>query len=254
MSLKLESRLLPRASAAVLLTLLVACAATPPHEGTPSIQADTTAVPALIATPVSESGPASIEARLAPKQDTKMTLRFTVKADGSVQDASVASSELPPDTSAAVLAAFSALRFLPYLKGGDPASHEFSYPLFFGPDAVPDRTRFFCQQAARVYRARDRCDIVTQGAWRVYRITPAYPDSMRATPVPGAVTMSFDLDQSGVPSNVKVLKSDPPGAFDTTAMVALQQWYFEPMDGSAPPPGLQHASVTLNFKPPAGGY
>ncbi len=254
MSLKLESRLLPRLSAAVLLTLLVACASTPPHEGTSSTQAGATAVPTLIATPVSESGPASIEARLAPKQDIKMTLRFTVEPDGSVRGASVVSSELPPDTSAAVLSAFSALRFLPYLKGGDPANHEFSYPLFFGPDAVSDRTRFFCQHASDVYRAQQRCDIVSQGPWRVYRITPAYPDSMRATPVAGAVTMSFDLDQSGVPSNVKVLKSIPPGSFDTAAMVALQQWYFEPVDGSAPAPGLQHASVTLNFKPPSGGY
>ena len=76
---------------------------------------------------------------------------------------------------------------------------------------------------------------------------------MLSTPVEGQVTLGFDLDQSGVPSNVKVLRATPAGSFDTAAVVALQQWYFEPLDG-APPAGVQHASVTVNFKPPSGGY
>lgn len=247
--LRLKSRLLPL----LLSVLLAACSGAAPKAGSGAAKAGAE-VPTLIATPVSESGPASIEARLAPKQDSEVLLRFTVTADGKVQGAKFVLSELPEDTGGAVLAAFSALRFLPYQKKGGPEAHDFIYPLFFGPDAVRDRTQYFCKHADAVYRPRDRCEILTQGAWRVYRVTPAYPDSMRATPVPGAVTLGFDLDQSGVPSNVKVLKSNPPGSFDTAAMVALQQWYFEPLDGSAPPPGLQHASVTINFKPPSGGY
>jgi TonB family protein len=234
--------------------LLAACAGAPPSPGTPPAGKAVAAVPTLVATPLSESGPASIEARLAPKQDSEVLLRFTVKADGKVQGAKFVLSELPEETGSAVLAAFSALHFLPYQKGGEAAEHDFIYPLFFGPDAVRDRTRYFCQHADAVYRPHDRCEIITQGKWRVYRVTPDYPDSMRATPVAGAVFLSFDLDASGIPSNVKVVKSTPPGSFDTAAMVALQQWYFEPLDGSAPPPGLQHASVTINFKPPSGGY
>lgn len=183
-----------------------------------------------------------------------MQLRFTVQPDGHVQSAEILSSELPEDTSNAVLGAFAAVKFRPYAEGsGKAVSHLFTYPLFFGPDAVPDRTRYFCEHMAQVYKPRDRCDMVTEGAWRVYRITPAYPDAMLSTPVPGQVTLSFDLEPGGVPSNVKVLHSDPPGVFDTAAVVALQQWYFEPLDGP-PPTGVQHASVTVNFKPPTGGY
>jgi hypothetical protein len=36
-------------------------------------------------------------------------------------------------------------------------------------------------------------------------------------------------------------------------VVALQQWYFETLDGSAMT-ATRHASVTINFTPPSGGY
>lgn len=230
--------------AAVLL--LAACASSPPA---PIPKPAAPHVPLLIATAVDDSAPASIEARLNSKDDSQMLLRFTVTAEGKVQDASVLMSKLPQDTDAAVLAAFSALRFRPYLELGKPVVREFIYPLFFGPNAVSDRTRFLCRHEDERYQPQSRCDIVTSGAWRVYRITPPYPSGL-AEPVSGAVTLSFDLDAGGVPSNVKVVKSVPPGVFDTAAVVALQQWYFETVDGS-PPTGVQHATVTVNFTPPA---
>jgi TonB family protein len=245
---KLKSPLMP-----FLCGLLAACASAPKAPMAASTPPAQPSVPALIATPVNDSAPASIEARVPVQQDAFMLLRFTLQPDGRVQGAEILSSELPEDTSNAVLGAFGALHFRAYEDKGKTAAHLFTYPLFFGPDAVPDRTRYFCEHMAEVYKPRDRCDMVTEGSWRVYRITPAYPDSMLSTPVPGQVTLSFDLESSGVPSNVKVLHSDPPGVFDTAAVVALQQWYFEPLDGP-PPTGVQHASVTVNFKPPAGGY
>ncbi|HEY3859422.1 MAG TPA: TonB family protein [Gammaproteobacteria bacterium] len=245
---KLKSSLIP-----LLCGLLAACATGPKAPVLAAAPAAQPSVPALIATPVIDSAPASIEARVPVQQDAFMLLSFMVQPDGSVRGAQIMSSELPEDTSSAVLGAFGALKFQAFVDGGKPVSHPFTYPLFFGPDAVPDRTRYLCEHAAEVYKPRDRCDMVTQGTWRVYRITPPYPDSMLSTPVAGQVTLSFDLDQSGVPSNVKVLRADPPGVFDTAAVVALQQWYFEPLDGP-PPAALQHASVTLNFKPPSGGY
>jgi len=245
---KLKSPLMP-----FLCGLLAACASAPKNPTTASAPAAQPAVPALIATPLNDSAAASIEARVPVQQDAFMLLRFMLQPDGRVQGAEILSSELPEDTSNAVLGAFGTMRFRAYEESGKAVSHLFTYPLFFGPDAVPDRTRYFCEHMAEVYKPRDRCDMVTQGSWRVYRITPAYPDAMLSTPVPGQVTLSFDLEPSGVPSNVKVLHSDPPGVFDTAAVVALQQWYFEPLDGP-PPAGVQHASVTVNFKPPAGGY
>lgn len=231
----------------ILSGLLLAACATPPPAAPPKLA--TRDRPLLIATPEDDSAPASLEARLNPKDDSQMLLRFTVAADGKVQDAVVLMSRLPQDTDAAVLAAFRGLRFRPYQDHGSPQAHEFIYPLFFGPNAVSERTRFFCRHEDIRYRPASRCDIVTSGAWRVYRVTPAYPSGLTA-PVSGAVTLAFDLDAGGVPSNVKVVKSAPPGVFDTAAIVALQQWYFETLDGSAPT-GTQHASVTVNFTSPA---
>jgi len=206
-------------------------------------------VPLLIATPDNDSAPASLETRLNPKDDSQVLLRFRVSTDGKVEEPAVLMSKLPADTTAAVVSAFSALRFRPYLDHGQPVAHEFIYPLFFGPDAVSERTRFLCRHEDERYRPQSRCDIVSSGNWRVYRVTPPYPDGL-AAPVSGSVTLAFDLDAGGVPSNVKVVKAVPPGVFDTAAVVALQQWYFEAQDSSAPTQ-TQHATVTVNFTPPA---
>jgi len=232
----------------VLCGLLMACGSAPPPATAPK-----PAVPLMIASPENESAPASLEARVTQAANSQVLLRFSVETDGQVKDVRATLDMLPPDTSAAVLAAFASLRFRPFLQDGKPRSHEFIYPLFFGPDAVSERTRFFCRHQKDLYRPRSRCEIVTLDGLRLYRVTPPYPESMLSAPVPGAVTLGFDLDPSGVPSNVKVLKSTPPGVFDTAAVVALQQWYFETLDGSAMT-ATRHASATINFTPPSGGY
>ena len=247
---KSRNRFLP-----LLCGLLTACASAPPPAPTPAASPTQPAASLLIGTPVKESGPSSIEARVMVKQDSRLVLRFTVQPDGSVQGVDIVYGAPPDGTGDAVLKAFSALHFKAYLDAdGQAVSHTFIYPLFFGPDAVPTRTRYFCHHAGQVYKPTDRCEIVPQGAWRLYRITPGYPESLLSTPVGGSVTLAFDLDASGVPSNVKVLHSTPPGLFDSTAVLALQQWFFEPVEGQTPPAGLQHATATLHFRPPSGGY
>lgn len=242
-------RLPHRTLLACLTALLAACAGAPPPKPAPT---PTPAVPLLIATPMDESAPAALEARLTPKDDSQVLLRFTVEPDGRVQGTQVQMSKLPDDTTAAVVGAFGALRFRPYQQDGKPVARDFLFPLFFGPNAVSERTRFLCLHEQERYQPQSRCEIVTTGGWRVYRVTPAYPVTEYAQHVSGAVTLGFDLDASGVPSNVKVLKSTPPGVFDTAAEVALQQWFFETQDGS-PAPGTQHMNATVNFTPPAGG-
>lgn len=225
--------------------LLAACASAPKPVPPP-----VPTVPLLIASPVTESAPSALEARLAVTEDSQMLVRFEVEPDGSVQKTTVLMSKLSPENTAAVTAAFSGLRFRPYLDSGKRVVRAFIYPLFFGPDAVSDRTRFFCRHQQEMYLPASRCDIVPRDGWQVYRVTPPYPESLLSAPVAGAVTLSFDVDAGGSPSNVKVVKSVPPGVFDTAAVVALQQWYFEAPPGvSAVPP--QHASVTLHFTPPA---
>lgn len=236
-------------AAAAACILLAACAGAPK----PAAQAPVKpTVPLMIASPADESATASLEARLTETENSQMLLRFEVEPNGRVQSATVLMSKLPDETDKAVLAAFSGLRFHPYLEDGKPVAHAFIYPLFFGPDAVSEHTRFFCHHEQDLYQPASRYDIVQAGAWQVYRVTPPYPEQLLGTRVQGAVTLSFDVGASGSPSNVKVVKSTPAGVFDTAAVIALQQWYFEPADGgTAGAP--QHASVTLNFAPPATG-
>lgn len=230
--------------------LLAACAAPPPK---PPAAPPAPPEHLYIASPVDESAPASLEARLTVPEDSQVLLRFELEPDGSVRSPTVLMSKLPPEDGDAVLAAFSGLHFRPYVQDGKPVAHAFIYPLFFGPDAMSDHTRFFCRNQQELYHPVSRCDVVQSGAWNVYRVTPPYPQELLATPLTGAVTLSFDVGASGTPSNVKVEKSTPPGVFDTAAVVALQQWYFEPLNAdTAIKP--QHASVTLNFTPPAAAH
>lgn len=209
-------------------------------------------MPLLIASPKSDSAPVALEARVTAAEDSQMLLRFEVQADGSVHGVTATMSRLPDATAAAVVAAFADLHFKPYMQAGKPVARAFIYPLFFGPDAASERTRFVCRHQQEFYQPASRCDIVQSGAWRVYRVTPPYPETLLAAPVTGAVTLSFDLGASGSPSNVKVVKSVPPGVFDTAALLALQQWYFERPEGATPLP-MQHATVTLSFTPPTPG-
>lgn len=224
--------------------LLVACASAPPPK-----PAAPKPLPVRVASPVDASAPVGLAARLPTGDGGQMLLRFTVDSVGAVRDASVVMSQLPGDDTAAVLAAFSGLHFKPWREGGKPVAQEFIYPLFFGTEAVAQRTQFFCRHQQDLYLPASRCDILPQGGWRLYRITPPYPASAPAG-TSGSVTLGFDVDASGVPSDVKVLKSTPPGVFDSAAVLAVEQWYLEPLDGT-PVTGTQHATITVNFVPPA---
>ena len=223
--------------------VLSACGSPPPPK-----PAGPKPLPISIASPLDASAPEGLAARLPTGDSGQMLLRFTVDAEGAVRDAGVAMSQLPADDSAAVLAAFSGLRFKPWREGGKPVAHDFIYPLFFGNEAVAQRTQFFCRHQQDLYLPASRCEIIPQGGFRLYRITPPYPAS--APPgTSGSVTLGFDVDSSGVPSDVKVLKSNPPGVFDSAAVLAVEQWYLEPLDGK-PVTGVQHATVTVSFTPP----
>ena len=228
---------------AVLCGLIAACAAAPRSAPPP-------APPLLIATPVSEQAPLDLAARLTTAPESQMLLRFSVNAEGFPGDPVVVLSPLKPEDQQAVLAAFSGLRFKPWLEQGQPKAREFLFPLFFGPRALNDRTLFYCRHRAELYEPASRCEVVVSGPWRLYRFVTAYPPELRANPVAGAVTLSFDISAEGVPEKIKVLKSAPAGIFDAAATSAVQQWYFEPVDGPPVAPTNQHVTVTVNFTPP----
>ena len=204
----------------------------------------------MIASPGNDAAVATLEGRLPEASDSQALLRFSLSPEGTVADASVVMSQLNADTQAALLTAFSGLHFKPYLERGKPVTREFIYPLFFGPHAGAEATRFFCLHQQERYAPVDRCDIVNSGAWRVYRITLPYPQDLLGSGVSGTVTLSFDIGADGVPHNAKVLKSAPAGVFDSLALASLQRWYFEPQSDATNTTVSLHGTVTVNFSPP----
>jgi TonB family protein len=196
---------------------------------------------------------ANLEARLPENVDSQALLRFTVGADGTVADASIVMSQLSTDTQGALLTAFAGLRFKPYADLGKTMPRDFIYPLFFGPHAGAEATRFFCLHQEERYAPPDRCDIVNSGAWRVYRVTLPYPPELLGSGMSGEVSLGFDIGADGIPRNAKVLKSAPPGVFDQLALASLQRWYFEPLGDATNTTTSLHGTVTVNFSPPAAG-
>jgi len=236
-------RLSIRLATALLCGLLAACAAAPKSAPPP-------APPLMIAAPVNEQAPLDLAARLTMAPESQMLLRFRVNPEGFPENPVVVLSPLKPEDQQAVLAAFSGLRFKPWLEKGQPKAREFLFPLFFGPRALNDRTLFYCRHRNELYEPADRCEILVSGPWRLYRFVSSYPTELRANPVAGSVTLSFDISEEGVPEKIRLLKSVPAGVFDAVAIAAVQQWYFEPLDGPPVAPTNQHVTVTVSFTPP----
>ncbi|MGA9853649.1 MAG: energy transducer TonB [Gammaproteobacteria bacterium] len=183
--------------------------------------------------------------------DQQMLLRFTVKADGSVQNPKAVFSNLSPADTADVVTAFQDWRFKPALDGSQPVDRDFIYPLFFGPNANQDRTRFMCRNEKQVYAPDSHCEIVTVGQWRIYRMNPVYPPELLNKRQAGSVTLSFNIGAHGQTVNPKVQASTPPGLFDSAALAAVKQWYVESLAGENGVGPTQHVTVTVKFTPPS---
>ena len=184
----------------------------------------------------------------------QVLVRFTGKADGSVQNPQAEFTTLSPTDTAEVLAAIQQWRFKPAMEGNQPVDRDFIYPLFFGPDAGQDHTLFFCHHETELYAPDNTCEIVTVGQWRIYRMNPVYPPELFNKRLAGSVTLSFDIGPHGQAVNPKVVIATPPGLFDTAALDAVKQWYFEPLVGKNGEGPLQHVTVTVKFTPPTPGH
>jgi bla regulator protein BlaR1 len=76
---------------------------------------------------------------------------------------------------------------------------------------------------------------------RVVRHTlPSYPASAMRYGTRGSVTLSYSLDQRGIPADVKVEAAEPPGVFEEAALDAFRRWRFDP-DSSAG--GVRHSQL-----------
>ncbi|GLH70215.1 hypothetical protein GETHPA_17480 [Geothrix rubra] len=79
----------------------------------------------------------------------------------------------------------------------------------------------------------------------LHQVTPVYPALARMTRVQGAVVLLMTIDESGAPTEVKVLAGHP--GLQEAALQAARQWRFEParVDGRPVPASFR---LTLNFR------
>ncbi|MGA9852444.1 MAG: energy transducer TonB [Gammaproteobacteria bacterium] len=212
------------------------------------------APPIMIGTPVSQAMTPELQALINGPTDQQVLLRFTVKADGSVQNPQAAFSKLSPADTTSALMAFQQWRFKPALDGVQAVDRGFIYPLFFGPDASRDRTLFFCRNQAQIYEPDSTCEIVTTGQWRIYRMDPVYPPELLSQRLAGSVTLAFDIGAHGQVVNPKVIAATPPDLFNAAALAAVKQWYLEPLTGKNGDGPTQHVTITVKFTPPVAGH
>ncbi len=102
----------------------------------------------------------------------------------------------------------------PKLSGGMPVA-----PPAKGPTVFPrtQRLKDFYHQAE-----------VDQTPMAIFKIRPLYPYRARRLNINGKVDVKFLVNEKGYVSNIKILKSTPPGIFDDSVRKTLPSWKFSP--------------------------
>ncbi|MGF1606236.1 MAG: energy transducer TonB [Rhodothalassiaceae bacterium] len=62
----------------------------------------------------------------------------------------------------------------------------------------------------------------------VHRVEPVYPAQAYAEGLEGYVLLEFTISEDGVPTEIKVVQSEPRGVFDAAAIAAVEQWRYQP--------------------------
>ncbi len=97
-----------------------------------------------------------------------------------------------------------------------------------------------------VSEAKDRLSVAAIILQREYAPDPEFPERAREGDLAGFVDLEFTVNPDGSVADVTVLKSQPVGVFDKSAIAAVSQWRYRPIarDGV---PVTEHARLRLNF-------
>jgi TonB family protein len=68
----------------------------------------------------------------------------------------------------------------------------------------------------------------------VFTVQPDYPDDALEEGVQGVVKLRFRVDASGRARDIEVLRAEPQGVFDESAIAALERWTFQVNPGHDP--------------------
>jgi protein TonB len=110
-----------------------------------------------------------------------------------------------------------------------------SAPDVFGPSSTPP-----------VSEARDPLSVAAVILHRVYAVDPEFPEIARENDLAGYVDLEFTVHPDGTVTDVTVLKAKPVGVFEKSAVAAVGQWRYQPIE-RAGLPITEHARLRLNF-------
>jgi protein TonB len=97
-----------------------------------------------------------------------------------------------------------------------------------------------------VSEARDPLSVAAVILERVYSVDPEFPEIAREQDLTGFVDLEFLVHADGSVSDVTVLRAHPVGVFEKSAVAAIQQWRYRPIERDGIPVD-QHARLRLNF-------
>ena len=80
------------------------------------------------------------------------------------------------------------------------------------------------------------------------RIEPHYPPEAAKDGIEGYVTLQFDIDATGSPTNIVILESNPRGYFEKVSRNAVRKWKFDPQKEAGQAVSVYSQVVTLDFK------
>jgi len=94
--------------------------------------------------------------------------------------------------------------------------------------------------------ARDPLSVAAVILHRVYAVDPEFPEIARENDLAGYVDLEFTVHPDGAVTDVTVLKAQPVGVFEKSAVAAVGQWRYEPIERDGLPV-TEHARLRLNF-------
>jgi protein TonB len=97
-----------------------------------------------------------------------------------------------------------------------------------------------------ISEARDPLSVAAVILHRVYAVDPEFPEVARDNDLAGYVDLEFTVHPDGSVTDVTVLKAQPTGVFEKSAVAAVAQWRYEPIERDGVPV-TEHARLRLNF-------
>lgn len=151
---------------------------------------------------------------LAARVQGVVILEVTIGHDGTVEDAAVLRSI--PMLDQAALDAVRQWVFTPTLLNGTSVLVIMTVTVNFTLDGAGQTVQSAPSDAS-----------ILKGPKKILDVKPVYPEDAKRQGVAGVVILQAAIDESGLVSDVKVLRSIP--LLDQAAIDAVRQWQFEPV-------------------------